>query len=309
MRICSFLPSGTEMLYAIGAGRFVVGRSEHCTYPPSVRRKPVLVKSRVKKIAQQDSHSIHQAVLRLKRNNGHQFDVDARLLKRLQPDLVVSQTLCNVCAASHTEVEEALAQLHPRPRLVHLKARTLAEVFEDLRTLGEATGRQAAAARRIRTLERQLAQIGQRMRAARTTPRVWCCEWLEPLMAAGHWVPELVERAGGQDGLGKKGANSRWISWDEVRAYDPEIILVMPCSYSIPQSLRERSRLTGRPGWERLSAVRSGRTFAIDSRFSHHAGPRLLEGLRMFAHLIHPELKWPWGASLRNRYRKLEVRS
>lgn len=304
MRICSFLPSATEMLYAIGAGRSVVGRSQHCTYPPSVRRKPVLVKSVVKKIAKPDSLSIHQAVIRLKRTNGHQFDVNAQLLKRLRPDLVVSQTLCNVCAASHTEVEEALAQLQPRPRIVHLKARTLSQVLEDLRALGEATCRQAAAAQVIRTLQHQLSKIGQRMRAARTTPRVWCCEWLEPLMAAGHWVPELVERAGGQDGLGEKGGNSKWITWDQVRAYDPEVLLVMPCSYSIPQSLRERSRLTGRPGWERLSAVRTGRTFAIDSRFSHHTGPRLLEGLKLFAHLIHPELKWPGGASLRGRYRR-----
>ncbi len=287
-RIVSFLPTGTEMLYAIGLGRSVVGRSQHCVYPPEVRKKPVVVSSRVKKIAAQDSLAIHKAVAKLKKENAHQFEINLPLLRQLKPDLVITQNLCSVCAASHDEVGEALQRLSPKPKVVTLRAQTLTDVLEEIRRLGKITGRKAAADRLAGGLNRRLDAV-RRQVSRLPRPRVWCCEWLEPLMAAGHWVPEMVEAAGGVDGLGHSGKNSRWLKWEEVRAYDPEVIAMMPCSYSIAQTLKEKRRLTGRPSWKDLRAVKNGRVYAVAGEFFHHAGPRLVNGVELLSHLLNSD--------------------
>lgn len=289
MRIASLLPTATEMLYALGLGRAVVARSEHCTYPPQARRKPVVVHSRVKKIARQDSLAIHKAVVKMREEGAHQFEVDCRALKALKPDLVITQSICSVCAASHPEVEEALEGVSPRPRVVTLQAQELGQVLRELVHLGEMTGRPAAASRLAGSLQARLAGVRRRLAGAGTRPRVWCCEWMEPLMASGHWVPEMVAAAGGTDGLGVHGKDSVRLSWEQVRRCDPEVIVVMPCSYSIPQTLREKKRLTDRPGWKGLSAVRNRRLFAVEGGYFHHAGPRLIDGVELLAHLLHPD--------------------
>lgn len=289
MRICSFLPTATEMLYALGLGRSVVGRSQHCQYPPAVRSKPVVVASRVKKIARQDSRAIHDAVVRLRKENAHQFEIDVKMLKRIKPDLVITQNLCSVCAASHSEVSEALHQISPRPREVVLQAQRFDQVFNELKKLGGITGRKAAAEQLALSLRKRVDRVKERVEKIGHRPRVWCCEWMEPLMAAGHWVPEMVERAGGTDGLGHAGKNSRWITWDQIRAYDPEVIVVLPCSYNIAQTLREKRRLTNRAGWKSLSAVKNGQVFAVSGEFFHHAGPRLVNGVELLASLLHPD--------------------
>ena len=303
MRIVSFLPTGTEMLYAIGLGRSVVGRSQHCSYPPEVRKKPVVVSSRVKKIAVQDSLAIHKAVAKLQKENAHQFEINLPLLRRLKPDLVITQNLCSVCAASHDEVGEALQQLSPKPKVVTLRAQRLTDVLEEIRRLGKITGRKTAGDRLVGNLRRRLEKVQSRVSKTAHRPRVWCCEWLEPLMAAGHWVPEMVEMAGGKDGLGHSGKNSRWLKWEQVRAYDPEVILAMPCSYTIPQTLKEKRRLTGRLGWKDLSAVKNGKVYAVAGEFFHHAGPRLVNGVELLAGLLHPLRGGPQkpGRSLRVR--------
>ncbi len=289
MRICSFLPTATEMLCALGLGSSIVGRSQHCVYPPAVRSKPIVVSSRVKKIARQDSRAIHDAVVRLRKENTHQFEINLKILKRLKPDLVITQNLCSVCAASHSEVSEALRRISPRPREVILQAQRFDQVFSELKKLGRITGRKTTAERLVDGLQRRVDRVQKRWAQASAHPRVWCCEWMEPLMAAGHWIPEMVERAGGTDGLGQAGRNSRWITWQQVRSCDPEVILVMPCSYSIAQTLKEKRRLTRRPGWKSLSAVRKGRVFAVSGEFFHHAGPRLVNGVELLACLLHPE--------------------
>ena len=267
----------------------MVGRSQHCVYPPEARKKPVVVSSRVKRIAVQDSLGIHKAVLKLQEQNAHQFEINLPLLKRLKPDLVITQNLCSVCAASHDEVDEALQHLSPRPKVITLRSQKLSEVIGEIERLGAATGRKAAAARLGGNLRRRLEAVRKRV-SKLPRPRVWCCEWLEPPMASGHWVPEQVDWAGGVDGLGPPGKNSRWLKWEQIRAYDPEVIAVMPCSYSIPQTLKEKRRLTGRPGWKDLSAVKRGKVYAVAGEFFHHAGPRLVNGVELLAHLFHPDL-------------------
>ena len=290
VRVCSFFPTATEILYALGAGRSLVGRSQHCHYPPAVKSKPIVVTSRVKKIAAQDSVAIHQAVQRLRRENAHQFSIDVKQLQRLKPELVITQELCSVCAASHSEVSAAIQHLWPAPKVISLQGRRLDGIFSDIRRLGGTIDREETADRLIRQLQGRIEQVRTQVdHSSSFRPRVWVCEWLEPPMAAGHWIPELVELAGGTDRLGRKGADSAWLTWDQIRSYDPEVILVMPCSYSIAQTLKERWRLTRRPGWKRLSAVKQSQVFAVEGGLYHHAGPRLVDGLELFAHLFHPD--------------------
>lgn len=289
MRICSFFSSATELLGALGLSRSVVGRSEHCDYPPGVRRAPIVVRSRIVS-SQRSSRDIHDAVQSMRQRGEHQYDIDRALLKRLRPDLVVTQELCNVCAASHPEVLDAIRQLPRQPRVVSVTARRLDELFGALERLGQATGRAHRAKALNARLRRDVEALARRVRQVTKRPRVWCAEWLDPLMAAGHWIPEMVALAGGQDGLGTSGEDSSRITWDDVLRYDPEVILVMPCSFSMARTASEFPLLATRPGWTALSAVKAKRVYAINTAFFHRQGPRLITGLRIMAALFHPDL-------------------
>ena len=289
MRICSFFSSATELLYALGLGRSIVGRSERCDYPPSVLRQPIIVRSRIAS-NRLSSRGIHEAVQTLRRRGEHHYTIDVTRLKRLRPDLVVTQELCNVCAASHPEVLDAIQQLRNAPRVVSISAGRLPELFEAIEALGQATGRPRQAKRLREQLQRQVETIQRRVGRVQIKPRVWCAEWLDPLMAAGHWIPEMIIQAGGIDGLGTIGKNSVSIPWDTARRYDPEVILVMPCSFSIARTVKEFPLLTRQPGWSSVSAVKTGRVFAVEGAWFHRPGPRLVHGLKLMAKLFHPTL-------------------
>lgn len=287
MNICSFFSSATELLYALGAGRSVVGRSERCDYPPVVQRKPVLVRSRIAS-DRLSSRGIDDAVRTLQQQGAHQYDIDVALLKRLRPDIVVTQELCAVCAASHPEVLQAIRRLPTKPRMVSVTARNFAELFDSIASLGESIGRARQARALNARLRREIQVIQQRLRRVKTRPRVWCAEWLDPLMAAGHWVPEMVAMAGGTDGFGHPGHDSPRLEWKQVLSYDPEVILVMPCSFSIQRTVKEFHLLTQRPRWSSISAVKAGRVFAVDGGLFHRPGPRLIQGVKVMAALCHP---------------------
>lgn len=289
MRICSFFSSATELLGALGLSRSVVGRSEHCDYPPGIRRAPIVVRSRIAS-SRLSSRGIHEAVQSLQRQGAHQYLIDTALLARLRPDLVVTQELCNVCAASHPEVVDAVRRLPSRPRVVSVTAGRLEELPGCLEVLGEATGRTQQAKALGAQWRREVEAIQRRVRPSKTRPRVWCAEWLDPLMAAGHWIPEMVELAGGRDGLGRTGEDSARITWEQVLRNDPEVILVMPCSFSMARTIKELPLLSRRPGWVSLSAVKAKRVFALNTAFFHRQGPRLVKGLGAMAALFHPEL-------------------
>ena len=289
MRICSCFSSATELLYALGAGRSVVGRSERCDYPRGVLRKPIIVRSRVAS-ERLSSLGIHEAVEALRRRGEHHYHIDVPLLRRLKPDLVVTQELCNVCAASHPEVLEAIEQLPNTPRTISISARHFTELFDSIGALGHAIGRAKQANILSERLRRKIETIQRRVAHVQTKPRVWCAEWLDPLMAAGHWIPEMVAMAGGMDGLGRAGEDSVPLPWEEIRRSDPEVIIVMPCSFSINRTVKEAPALTMRPGWKDVSAVKTGRVFAVQTSLFHRPGPRLVEGLSLLASLLHPEL-------------------
>ncbi|MGH9863505.1 MAG: cobalamin-binding protein [Candidatus Acidiferrales bacterium] len=286
VRICSFLPSATEILYALGLGEAVAGVTYECDFPPEVRGKPVVVHTR---LAASGSAEIDRRVKEFVATGESLYRVDLETLSRLAPDLIITQDLCHVCAASPGDLPEALARLPQRPRVVSLTPKTLSEVFGDIRRLGEATGRAAAAAELVAQLESEGAEVDRAV-ANRPQPRVLCLEWLDPPYVGGHWVPEMVARAGGLDVLGRASEPSRQLTFEEILATRPEVVVLMPCGYGLAQTVEEFRRTKFPTAWSTLPAVVTGRLFAVDANsYFSRPGPRLVTGLRLLASFFHPD--------------------
>jgi iron complex transport system substrate-binding protein len=219
------------------------------------------------------------------------YQIDAAALRALRPDVILTQAQCEVCAVSLDEVKEAVADwVEAPPEILSLNPRTLADVWSDVRRIAEALG----AAGRGESLARQLAgrveEISAQAGGVRERPTVACLEWLDPLMAAGNWVPELVELAGGVNLFGEGGQHSPWLDWEAVRERDPQVIVVMPCGFDLARTRQEMTALTGRPGWAKLRAVCGGRVCVTDgNQFFNRPGPRLVESLEILAEILHPE--------------------
>ena len=287
MRICSFLPSGTEIVFALGLGRQLVGVSHECDYPPPARRKPIVIES----ILSNDisSQEIDTLVTQSIREHRSLYRIHENLLRRLAPDIVITQKLCDVCAISERDVQKALHALRVRPQVISLEPKNLSEALEDIDRVGRLTGRSSQAALLLRTLRRRIQRVVDRVRG-RKRPRVACLEWMDPLYRPGHWVPEMVRLAGGIDGLGEEGKPSTRLPWKELIAFDPQVIILMPCGFSIERTQSEISILTEHPGWRELSAVREDRVFCVNGpAYYNRSGPRLVDGLEILSRLIHPE--------------------
>jgi iron complex transport system substrate-binding protein len=289
MRICSLFSSGTELVYALGLGDAIVGRTEHCQYPTAVQQQPIVVRSRIASAAL-SSRGIHEAVEDMCAKKEHHYIIDVPLLETLSPDVLITQDLCNVCAAGHPEIDEAIAQLSKKPRIVSVRARRWEELFTDIETVGKSLGCATQAADVSAQLRQVAADIAMKLDAVQERPRVWCAEWLDPLMYGGHWVPDVVRIAGGIDRFGTAGGDSGIVTWEDVAAHDPEVIVVMPCSFSLERTAKEFSLLQQLPGWDALSAVQAGRVYAVDGSYFHHPGPRLMTGLTLMASMCHPTL-------------------
>lgn len=287
MRICSFLPSATEILYALGLGDSVVGVTYECDFPPAVRGKPVVVQTR---LAPTNSPAeLDRQVTDFLARGESLYRLEEETLARLAPDLIVTQDLCHVCAASPGDLSNLLARLPRPPQVLSLTPHTLAEVFNDIRRVGEATGAAEAATRLVAQLEEATAEIEAQVAGASPPPRVLCLEWLDPPYIGGHWVPEMVECAGGMDVLGRVGQPSRRVPWEEILASGPEVIVLMPCGYDLQETVEEFRRTEFPPEWHRLRAVEAGRVFAVDANsYFSRPGPRLATGVALLAHLLHP---------------------
>jgi iron complex transport system substrate-binding protein len=283
MRVVSLLPSATEIVYALGVEP--VGVSHECDYPPEAAEKPAVNRSRVD--AEASSEEIDSQVLEAKEGEGV-YDIDLDTLARLDPDLVVSQGICDVCAVDSVLVRDAIDQLGLDCEVLTTDPHSLDDVFSDIRRIGAATETEERAGELVAALE-------ARVRAVETTdaderPRVAVLDWTDPVMTAGHWVPEMVEMAGGSYGLADPGGRSRPREWADIREYDPEVLVVAPCGFDLDQTMENLTDLTEREGWDELTAVREGRAYALDGhQYVNRPGPRLVDSLEHLAGLIHPE--------------------
>ncbi|MGH9735043.1 MAG: cobalamin-binding protein [Candidatus Acidiferrales bacterium] len=287
MRIVSLLPSATEILFALGLGDSVVGVTHECDFPPEAAKKPALIRPRVDPAAA--PAEIDRQVSDVVQRGESVYAVDAELLASLAPDLIVTQDLCHVCAASPDDLATALTRLPKQPRVLSLAPHSLADVWDDIRRLGEATGRKREGQALAMTLQQRVAAIEMKATQMKTAqhaprPRVVCLEWLDPFYVAGHWVPEMVAKAGGDDVLGRAGQPSFRVSAEQVAESAADVIIVMPCGYNLARAARESKELGFPQGWSTLPAIREKRVFAVDAN-SHFSrpGPRLADGVAVLA--------------------------
>jgi len=288
-RIVSLIASATEIVCALGFEDRLVGRSHECDHPPSVARLPVCSASKVEIGA--GGRAIDDQVRAIVADGLSVYRVDAGILDRLAPTVVITQTQCEVCAVSLKDVEAAVCELvGSRPRIVSLEPMSLPDVWSDIRTVAAALGAPDRGEALVDRLTARLDAVQARATAAEgTRPSIGCIEWIDPLMAAGNWVPELVERAGGTDVLGRAGEHSGGLSVEALAAADPDVIAVMPCGWDIERSRREMPPLTSHPVWPRLSAVRNGRVFMTDgNQYFNRPGPRVVESAEILADILHP---------------------
>lgn len=290
VRIVSLIPSGTEIICALGCGSQLVGRSHECDFPPDIRHLPVCTTSTLNhEGASQDIHN--QVSQRLKQALSL-YEVLLDRMMALQPDVIVTQTQCEVCAVSTNEVQRSLQNwVGSSPLLISLGAQDLSGVWEDITKVAKGVGQPNAGQKLLDKLHHRIREISQRSELRASTPTVACIEWMEPLMAAGNWVPELVELAGGHSRFGQAGAHAPWITWEALLQVDPEIILLMPCGFSMSQIQREFPILTNNSDWKKLRAVQTGKVYLTDgNQYFNRPGPRLVESLEILAEIFHPTL-------------------
>jgi iron complex transport system substrate-binding protein len=293
MRICSLVPTATEILFALGLGESLVGVSAQCELPADADGIARVVELTVK-LDGCSSAEVDAIIRQRLRDGAPLYHVDAARLAALRPELIVTQELCDVCAIGAADVRQAISSLRPSPRIISLHAHTLLGVFEEIRLLGEETGRAGNASSLIQALQSRLEQVRRRISAATRRPRVFCVEWLDPLMACGHWVPEMVEWAGGVEVVGKPAARSRVVDWSEVIDAQPEVLILMPCGIPIPRIREELGLLRRAPGWDQLPAVQREAIYLVDGpSYFNRAGPKLVDGVELLASLLHPEEGWP----------------
>ena len=301
MRIISLLASATEMIAALGCLDQMVGRSHECDYPPEVQALPVVstvqidtnessaqIDAQVKQLAQQKREPEDPA---LKALSIYAIDVDK--LQELRPDVIFTQTQCEVCAVSERDVIQAIAQLTGlQPLVISLTPYRLLDVWEDVLRVGQALGRRDQAQALVTKYQQRLTDLAIKTATFGTKPEVAVLEWLDPLMGAGNWTPELVAYAGGENIFGEIGQHTPWITWEELHATNPDVIVLSPCGYTLERAMQDVPLLQNHSVWVGLQAVRKGRVYAIDgNQYLNRSGPRLVESAELLARVI-------WGERL-----------
>jgi iron complex transport system substrate-binding protein len=299
-RIVSLLPSATEIACALGLSDSIVGITHECDYPPEIKTKPVVVRNALP-IETMSQSEIDRAVAERMRSGQSLYQIDEEQLRRLAPDLILTQDLCQVCAPSGNEVSQVIKALPHAPQILWLTPQSLSEIFDNVRELGAATNRTVEAEQLIADCNAHLERLTERISKVAERPRVFCMEWLDPVFASGHWVPELVKLAGGVDELGRERGESVRVSWDDIVAWNPEVLVIMPCGFNLQQTMQQIWNVFSRYGSARrddsgqrffeLEAVRNSRVYAVDANsFFARPGPRVVEGAELLARLIHPEI-------------------
>lgn len=291
-RIASLLPSATEILFSIGVGDRVVAVSHECDDPPEVIEKPKATFCNIDDSL--TSRMIDTAVRESLQSGRPLYGIDVPLLKTLQCDLIVTQSQCDVCAVSYDDVLTAAAQLGGSLSvpIVTLNPQSLRDIFQDIISIGVACGEEQVARSYATKLRRRVEAVADQLRPLTEAerPRTVLIEWLDPLMLSGNWMPEVLALAGGRCPLLKVGDPSAYIRWEQIVAFDPEVVIISPCGFDLPRTCLEAKELTALPGWSSLTAVRNNRVFAVDGNaYFNRSGPRIVESLEILAHLLHPE--------------------
>jgi iron complex transport system substrate-binding protein len=293
MRIVSLLPSATEIVCAIGLGDSLVGVTHECDYPPEVVGKPVITRS-VHDLTTASSRDIHRLVTASMHGGSSLYALDEAALAAARPDLILTQELCRVCAVSYREVNEVARAIDADITVVSLEPTSIEGIFNTITTVGAMTENEDAAVDVVESLRERLGAVEEKVQARRDaggrSPRVVGLEWLDPPFATGHWVPEQIRRAGGWELLGSDGEKSVQTTWDAVAEVDPEMLILMPCGFHLPETLEAWSKTRRPPGYDDLAAVRRGRVFAVDgSAYFSRPGPRVIDGIELLAEIFDPD--------------------
>jgi iron complex transport system substrate-binding protein len=295
MRIVSLLPAATEWVCALGAADQLVGRSHECDHPPEIQDRPVVTAPTFD--AADDSAAIDDAVQAQVQEGLSLYEVALDRLRALDPDLVVTQDQCDVCAVNRSQLEDRLADwTGGAPTVFSMQPQTLKEVFDEALRLGRRLGRLDAAMEVLAEGEARLKALRDRIGVDRRSdpaslPSVACIEWLEPLMVAGHWMPDVVEMAGGRPVLAEAGTPTRRVGWAALRDADPDVIVCMPCGFTIEETRRDLHYLTNREGWDTLSAVQNDRVALLDGNaYYNRPGERLYRAIAVLASVLYPDL-------------------
>ncbi len=292
LRIASFLPSATEMICELGLYDDLVAVSHECNFPVEVKGKPVVVKSTANYSAM-TLEEIDRTVSERVSQGKSLYILDEKTLQNLAPTLIVSQDLCKLCAVSGNEVTQVLGSLKPKPEILWQTPHSLEDVFGDFLALGEKTGTRERAQARLWDARRRIEKV-RAATAALPKVRAFFMEWVDPVYCGGHWIPEMIGWAGGTDPIARPGVDSVRTAWEDVTAYNPDVLVVAPCGFDTQEAARQVELLKTRPGWRNLSAVQNNRVFAVAANaYFARPGMRLVDGVEILAHLFHPE-SCPW---------------
>jgi iron complex transport system substrate-binding protein len=293
LRIVSFLPAATEMIYLLGLGEELVGRSHECDFPDEVKHKPVIVDCALD-LSRMTMAQIDVAVSTQLSRGKSLYTVDEVKLRAAAPNLLVTQNLCQVCGPAGNEVSQVIASMSDAPKIIWQTPRNFEEVLDALCVLGKETGTEEKAVEWSAAATARIKRISITTQALRRV-RVSFLEWVDPLYCGGHWIPQMLDWAGADDVNSRAGADSVRISWEDILQQRPEVILVSPCGFKTRDALLQAALLQARPGWNDLPAVKNRRVFAMDANaYFARPGPRLVDGVELIAHLSHPE-HFPWA--------------
>lgn len=289
MKICSLIPSGTEIAFALGLGDRVIAVTEYCNYPPEAQTRRIVSRGIID-IFRLSAREVDEKVQELAKTGKPAYEFDTEWLVEAKPDLVLTQDMCRSCDLEAGDVFRAIVDFDPKPQVLILSPRRLADIFTNIGRLAQANGVSGRAEQLIEELQSRIDRIRFLVSKASSKPRVLFLEWLQPPSPAGDWIPEQIELAGGKNLLGQTGEAPARMSWEAVFESDPDVIVVGPCSHDISRSLREMVEVARFPGWWNLRAVRAGNVYILASEFYDRPGPRVIDGIELLAQLLHPDL-------------------
>ena len=289
MKIVSLLPSSTEIAFALGLGNDIIGVSHECDFPEEAKTKSVLTKSKINSFKRSDE--IDKDVVQLVKNGLSVYDIDENKLKELQPDIILTQDQCEVCAVSLKDVQEATNKFICNAKIISLRPSALNDILADIKTIGKETGKEKMANELVKNLQLRIDNIKNKTKNLANKPKVCCIEWIEPVIVAGNWVPEMVEIAGGINIIGKKGQHSKKLELKEILKQQPDKIVISPCGFKVYQTINDIEFLTKKPEWKELKAVKNNEVYIVDGNsYFNRPSHRIVDTLEILAAIIHPEL-------------------